>query len=108
MLYRSESIGSWAVKSQIPEAAYQQEYDDNAAAGRRPLYLDAYMHLGKPYISAIFGQVSTGARKDRHLMSASDYQQEYVSALNAGMLTRAVTSFDGAHSQHRYAATWWK
>jgi hypothetical protein len=108
VLYRSGNIGSWAVKSQIPEADYQKEYNDNTAAGRKPLYLNAYMHLGKPHISAVFGQISTSARQDRHLMSASDYQDEFVSAHNAGMLTRAVTSFDGAQSQHRFAATWWK
>jgi hypothetical protein len=108
VLYRSGNIGSWSVKSQIAEEDYQQEYNDQTAAGRKPLYLNAYVHQGKPYISAIFGKVQTSARKDRHLMSASAYQDEYVSALNAGMLTRTVTSFDGAQSQHRFAAAWWK
>ena len=108
VLYRSGNIGGWNVKSQIPESGYQAEYDAQKGAGRRPLYLNAYMHGGQPYISAIFGQVSTPARKDRHLMSAGQYQTEYESARAAGMLTRAVTSFDGAQSQHRYAAAWWK
>jgi hypothetical protein len=41
-------------------------------------------------------------------MSASRYQKEFDSALKAGMLTCTVTSFDGAHSQHRFTASWWK
>jgi hypothetical protein len=107
VLYRAGNIGAWSVKSQIPESAYQKEYDDQKAAGRRPVYLNAYVHDGKPYISAIFGHVATSARKDRHAMSAASYQTEYVSALDGGLLTRAVTSVDGA-AFHRFAATWWK
>jgi hypothetical protein len=83
-------------------------YDDNTNAGRKPIYLNAYMHGGQPFISAIFASKPTGPRKDRHLMSAQAYQTEWASALNAGMLTRTVTSFDGAQSQHRFAASWWK
>jgi hypothetical protein len=108
VLYRSGNMGTWNVKSQILEADYQKEYNDQTAAGRKPAYLNAYMHEGKAYISAIFGQVSTSTRKDKHMMSASAYQDEYVSALDGGMLTRAVTSFDGASSLHRFAAVWWK
>lgn len=108
VLYRSGNIGGWEVKSQIPETGYQAEYNSQTNAGRKPLYLNAYMHDGQPFISAIFGHVSTPARKDRHLMSTSQYQTEFESAHAAGMLTRAVTSFDGAQSEHRYAAAWWK
>lgn len=108
VLYRKKNIGSWSVKSQIAEADYQKEYDDQTKAGRKPLYLNAYVHGGKPYISAVFGAVSTPARKDRHAMSAAAYQEEYESALKAGLKTRAVTAFDGAASAHRFAAAWWK
>ncbi len=108
VLHRTGKPGTRAVKSQIAEEAYQPEYDDQTAAGRKPVYLNAYVHGGKPFISAIFGPVSTPARKDSHGMSAASYQTEYASALKAGMLTRAVTSFDGAQTQHRYAACWWK
>jgi hypothetical protein len=68
------------------------------------------MHGGQPFLSAIFAsKTPTGSdRKDRHLMSADEYQNEWTSAVNAKMLTRAVTSFDGAQSQHRFAAAWWK
>jgi hypothetical protein len=108
VLYRAASIGSWSVKSQIPEGAYQQEYDEQTKAGRKPLYLQAYMHEGKPYLAAIFGKLPSAGRKDSHGMSAAAYQKAFVSAHKSGLLTRAVTSFDGAKSEHRFAATWWK
>jgi Bacterial tandem repeat domain 1 len=107
VLYRPETIGAWAIQSQIPESGYQHEYDEQKAAGRRPIALDAYMHDGQPFLSAVFG-AARPAGKDRHMMSADDYQTEFDSALNAGLLTHAVTSFDGAQSQHRFAAAWWK
>lgn len=106
VLYRPEKVGAWEIRSQIPETGYQAMYDANVRAGRRPIYLNAYMHGGQPFISAIFASRPGG--KDRHLMSASTYQQEWRSALEAEMLTRAVTSFDGARSQHRFAAVWWE
>ena len=108
VLYRSHKVGGWQVKSQIPENQYQAVYEANAKAGRRPIYLNAYVHNGKPFISAIFAQKSTGPRKDRHLMTSSKYQSEWRQAVNAGMKTRSVTSFDGAKTQHRFAAVWWK
>jgi hypothetical protein len=108
VLYRAGSTTDWVVRSTIAEADYQQEYASQASAGRRPSYLNAYMHEGRPYLSAIFLPGGAANRKDRHGMSGAAYQSEYRSALDAGMLTRCVTSFDGASSQHRYAACWWK
>lgn len=108
VLYRSEGVGKWEMKSQVPEAQYQALYDANAQAGRRPIYLNAYMHQGQPFLSALFAEKPGGPRKDRHSMSAAQYQAEYESALQSGLFTRAVTSFDGAAAQHRYAATWRK
>jgi hypothetical protein len=107
-LYRAWDAGGWQMKTQVEEGAYQALYEQNAQAGRRPVYVNAYMHAGKPYISAIFAQKPAGQRKDRHLMSKEQYQQEFNSALQAGMLTRAVSAFDGAQSQHRYIAIWRK
>lgn len=107
-LYRSWDSGAWQLKSQVEEKDYQALYNQNAQAGRRPVYVNQYMHGGKPYISVIFAQKPTGQRKDRHGMSGAQYQQEFNGSLQAGLLTRAVSSFDGAQSQHRYIAVWRK
>ncbi len=108
VLYRANGVKNWVIKSQTQEGNYQAEYDKQAAEGRVPVYLCSYAHGGKPYIAAVFAPVASTNRKDRHLMSGSEYQTEYQSATGAGMSTWAVTSFDNAKSQHRYAATWWK
>jgi hypothetical protein len=105
-LYRDWDSGSWLLRSQVEEADYQALYNENAEAGRRPVYVNQYMHNGTPYVSVLFAQKPTGARKDRHGMSSAQYQQEFESAHAAGMLTRAVSAFDGAQSQHRYIAIW--
>ncbi len=108
LLYRPESIGTWQIKSQMPEKDYQGVFNDNAKQGRKPIYVNAYMHGGQPYITAVFASRAVSLRKDRHNMSAAQYQNEWQSAINSGALTRAVTSFDGATSTHRFAASWWK
>lgn len=108
VLYRKRDIGSWQVKSRIPEAEYQALYESNAAEGRRPFYVNAHMDGGSPFLSVIFASKPQGARKDRHGMSPSQYQDEFDSALSAGLATRAVSAFDGAQSQHRYIAIWRK
>ncbi|HLF32470.1 MAG TPA: hypothetical protein VI566_15765 [Xanthomonadales bacterium] len=107
-LYRAWDSGAWQLKTQVEEKDYQVLYEENAQAGRRPAYVNAYMHGGKPYISVIFAQKPDGQRKDRHMMSKDQYQQEFDSAVQTGMLTRAVSAFDGAQSGHRYIAIWRK
>jgi murein DD-endopeptidase MepM/ murein hydrolase activator NlpD len=102
VLWRSESIGSWVVKSQVPEADYQALYDEQSQVGRKPSYVNAYMHQGKPYYSVVFAQVP-GARRDRHGMSAAQYQTEFD---DANLPVRAVSGYDGAQQNHRFVAFW--
>ncbi len=108
VLYRSDNIGKWQMKSSVSEAGYQTLYNTNAKAGRRPFYVNAYMHQSKPYFSVIFAQKPTGQRKDRHAMTGNKYQQEYNNALKGGLLTRTVSGYDGAKSNHRFIASWRK
>lgn len=107
VLYRPESIGAWEIKSRILEADYQAEFDKQKAAGRRPVYLGAYMHDGKPCISAVFASKKFADGSARHGLSAAEYQTAWQAATGAGKLTRAVTAIDGAKTSHRFAARWW-
>lgn len=108
VLYRSDSIGQWQMKSRVKASDYQALYNQNAQAGRRPSYVNAYMHKGAAYFSVIFSKKPTGQRKDRHGLTKSSYQSEFNSAHQAGLLTRAVSGYDGAQSNHRYIAIWRK
>lgn len=105
VLWRSDNIGAWEVKSQIPEAEYQAMYDTQSKAKRSPTYVNAYMHDGKPYYSVVFAQMP-GARKDRHAMSSAKYQTEFNDAMAHNLPTRAVSGFDGAQQNHRFIACW--
>jgi hypothetical protein len=97
----------WTVKNRIPDADYQSVYEEEKKAGRRPVSLNAYLHGGKRYFSVVFANNATTNRKDRHGMTAVQYQTEYEAALKGGALTRTVTAFDG-DSSHFFAASWWK
>lgn len=105
VLWRSDNIGAWEVKSQIPEADYQALYNAESKSNRKPAYVNAYMHQGKPYYSVVFAQLP-GARKDRHGMSPATYQTEFNDAIAHHLPTRAVAGIDGAAQQHRFIACW--
>jgi hypothetical protein len=105
VLYRKDPIGSWQLKSQLSEGEYQKAVDENKAAGRHPVYLNAYQHEGKTCLAVIFASEPRGAWGARHGLGASEYQAEWESARKQGLLTRTVTGYDGA-SRHIFAAAW--
>jgi polyglycine hydrolase-like protein len=107
-LYRSDNIGSWALKSSIREADYQQEVNAQKAKGRLPIYLNGYMHNGTPYFSAIFASKYKNKTRARHGLSSGGYQTETEKAWKDGFEIQSVTAFDGAKSQHRFGAVWVK
>jgi hypothetical protein len=108
VLYNNNDIGDWRIEPEISEGGYQQVYNTQAAAGRRPIYLNAYMHNGNPFISAIFASKAGTNRVAKHGMSEPDYQAAYNQNRTGTRLTMTVTSFDNAQQQHRYAAVWGK
>lgn len=108
VLYNGDDIGEWRIEAEIPESGYQGVFDAQRRAGRHPIYVNAYMHQGQPYLSAIFAQKAGGQVSAAHGLSPSAYQDAYDQNTGAGLRTRAVTSFDGASSQHRFGAVWWR
>lgn len=106
VLYRSEGIGQWQMRSRIPTASYQALYDENARAGRRPSYVNAYLHNGQTFFTVVFSQLPAGARIDRHGLTASEYEAASHAAHELGRPIRAVSGYDGAQSNHRYIAIW--
>lgn len=106
VLYRSETIGRWQVRSRVQERDYQALFDESRADGRSPVYLQAYVHDGQALLSTIFASEGGGAFRARHGLSSTDFQQAWEAATRAGFGTQVVTSFDGAGSSHRFAAVW--
>ncbi|MCF7220550.1 peptidoglycan DD-metalloendopeptidase family protein [Marilutibacter chinensis] len=106
-LYEKADIGSWQAKSQLSATQYQQAFDANAQAGRRLVYVNAYVHGGQPYFSAIWSSKASATYRARHGLTGSQYQNEWESTTQAGYLTRDVTGYAVGNSA-RYAAIWRK
>ena len=106
VLYRSQNSGPWRIKSQVKETDYQEVFEAEQAKGRRPVYLQGYVHQGTAYLSAIFASDHGSAYRAVHGLSSSEYQQAFDDSTGAGLRTLAVTGTDGTTSQHRFAAVW--
>lgn len=104
-LYEKKSLGSYKAKSTTPVADYQTVYDQQKALGRQPIYLNAFSHAGKSYLSAVFSSTATGKLAAKHGMTSAQYQSEWTKWTNAGYLTRHVTGYEGGGAA-RYAAIW--
>ena len=106
-LYEKAGIGSWQAKSQLSAADYQAAFDDNAKQHRHLVYLNAYVHGGQPYFSAIWSSKASANYKARHGLTGSQYQSAWNSATGAGYLTHEVTGYSAGGSTY-YAAFWRK
>lgn len=103
-LYRTNDIGGWTLRSQIAEADYQDTYTAEKAAGRWPIYANAYVHNGTTRFSVVFAQ-SGGPAAAGHGLTAAGYQDLWETQIGLGRLTRVVTGYDGL-GVHRYLGVW--
>lgn len=106
-LYEKTDIGSFVAKSFMTPAEYQQQAEENKQKGRQIAYLNAYIHNGNPYFSAIWNSKTTGSYKAKHGLSGATYQTEWTSATSSGLLTRNVTGYVSGNSV-LYAGVWRK
>jgi murein DD-endopeptidase MepM/ murein hydrolase activator NlpD len=103
-LYRKLDLGGWVLLPGIPKRDYQRVYDENAALGRHPYYVNAFKHGRDVFYSVVFSEKPAGPRKDRHGLSPGAYESEFGSAGNLAI--RAVSGVDAAASNHEYIAVW--
>lgn len=109
--YEKKDVGSYMLKSFLTEAEYQQQWNENWAAGRRVAYLSAYNHNGAVRFSAIFQQTNIEGNEattvGRHNLTSSGYQTEFDTRMSQGYLTRCIAGYaDGASAN--FAAIWRK
>lgn len=107
VVYEKAGGGQWLAKSRLTPDEYQHLFDSESAAGRLPVYLNAYGLDGRIYYSAIFSASPSGPAKARHGLTGAQYQNEWESATGSGYLTRVVTGY-AVGGQPRYAAVWRK
>lgn len=103
-LYEKVSVGGFVALQNIAETSYQAVYDQQVAAGRRPVYLDTYLVGTSVKFSAVFtsGAPATVAR---HGLTAAQYQTEFTTQSAAGRLLVAVTAYRSG-GVLKYAALW--
>jgi hypothetical protein len=107
-LYENLGAGvSSQAKSFMTPAEYQQLFNENKEQGRRLVYLNAYEHQGQPRFTAVWNSTPAAGLKARHDLTGAQYQDEWESARQSGLLTRAVTGYEDGGAV-RFAAVWRK
>jgi len=106
-LYEKVNVGSLEARSFLTASEYQSESDQNKAAGRQLVYLNAYTHGGGVRFSAIWQSGVSGAFVARHGLSGSEYQAEWNKFTNQDYLTHVVTGYENGNSAN-FAALWRK
>jgi hypothetical protein len=107
--YEKVDVGSLIAQQILTPAQYQQQWNDNHAAGRQLAYLVGYNHTDGPRLSAIFQQKvsGTGGTVGQHGMTAAQMQASYNANLGAGLLTRVIAGYE-QNGQATYGAAWRK
>jgi hypothetical protein len=105
-VYEKKNV-AFEARTALTSAEYQEKAEENKQAGRQCIYLNAYRHQGQTRLVAIWRSGVPGNFKARHDMSVNQYQDEWDSALDEGMLTRAIAGY-AAGSAPVYAAVWRK
>jgi hypothetical protein len=103
-LYQKRDVGGFFAKSFLTRAEYQIQFNENAKAGRKLSYLNAYTHMGRPHFSAIWEEKAP-AVVARHGENPAQFQTEFDKQMAAGLRTRVLTGYEEADG-HRFGATW--
>ena len=105
-LYEKKAVGGFAAWQTLDASQYQAQINQQAAAGRKLVYLNAYNDQAGPRFTAIWYS-NAAVPYARHGIEPYDYYALADAQRKNGLLTRAVTGYtDGASP--RYAAFWSK
>ena len=88
-------------------AEFQAQFNQNAAAGRPLVYLNAYDQLGSPRFTAIWISPMPGNYAAKFGLSGAQYQSEWEHWTDLGFLTRCVTGYE-ENNAARFAGLWRK
>ncbi|WP_164503592.1 M23 family metallopeptidase [Pleionea sediminis] len=106
-LYDKTNIGQWTISSQINSSSYQDKVMQQDEQGKRPVYLNAYMHNNNAYYTAIFAQYPFKLWTARHGQTSGGFQNYFNSYTSNGYLTDVIAGIDG-YNYHRFAGVWTK
>ena len=103
-LYEHTDIGSFTLRSTVLQSSYQTYFNEQTAAGRKPVYLDVYQDGSVNRFSVIFASGVGSDWAAIHDATSAGYQTAYNASRNAGRLTRAVAAY--VSNGLKYAAIW--
>ncbi len=103
-MYEKVAVGSMVALQNVAESSYQTLFNQQVAAGRRPVYLDTYLVGTEVRFSAIFTSAAPSTVA-RHGLTSAQYQAEFTTQTAAGRLLVAVTAYRSGGALE-YAALW--
>ena len=105
-LYEKKDVGAFVAQQVLDAGQYQAAINQQAAAGRKLVYLNAYNDPAGPRFTAIW-HTNAAAPYARHGIDPLDYYEEAKALRAKGLLTRALVGYmDGTNL--RYAGFWTK
>jgi murein DD-endopeptidase MepM/ murein hydrolase activator NlpD len=104
-LMEKKDIGTFEAEWQLSPAQYQKFLTDQEKKSRHLVYLNAYMHDGKPLFVAIVSSKASPKYVARHGMTSDAYQKEYDKWTGQGLRPVAVAGY-ASGSTHLFAALW--
>jgi hypothetical protein len=105
-LYEKKAVGGFAAWQTLDASQYQAQINQQAAAGRKLVYLNAYNDQAGPRFTAIWYS-NAAVPYARHGIDPLGYYALADAQRANGLLTRAVTGYTDGTSP-RYAAFWSK
>jgi hypothetical protein len=84
---------AWVARIGIPEAAYQKEFEQRAAAGYRLAHVSGYRVAGQIQFAAIWDKAASPPWIARHNMTADEYQQQFNKSIAQGYKLVEVSGY---------------
>jgi CubicO group peptidase (beta-lactamase class C family) len=104
-IFEKSSVSGWIARHDMTAAQYQTEFNNQTAAGYRPLHISAFSVGGQDRYAAIWVNTPGPAWVARHAMTSSQYQTEFNTRVSQGYQLTQVSGYTISGAE-RYAAVW--
>jgi hypothetical protein len=102
-LYEKKAVGGFQASQVLDPQQYQAEFDRQAAAGRKLVYLNTYNDGGARFTAIWYSNAEPAYA--RHALRAPAFHEELDAQRAKGLLTRALTGYEDGRNVF-YAAFW--
>ena len=93
-IFEQSDIGGWSAAHGVPGADYQSVFDQNVAAGMRPLRVSGFTVGGADYIASIWVGDDGTPWAAMHGLDADGYQAEFDRWTGAGMRVVDISGYE--------------